>query len=169
MDDTEEMNNVISIFSRASLDVVRQMTGSKIEPGETYVKEHFYPSHDYSVIIGVTGKYEGAVTMSMKEETAFFLASAMMGNKPVTQLDKMSESAVCELANMTVSHSLMQAAGDDPFEITPPTFVKGNNVSFAVAHVNRTYVTTHNTPGGVIELNISLGRGLDHTKSQRAK
>lgn len=165
MDEPHEMNKLVSIFGRVSLDVARQIIRCNMEAGETRVKRDFYPSHEYSVIIGVTGKYEGAVTMSIKEETAFFLASAMMGNKPVKELDKMSESALCELANITVSQSLMQAVGDDPFEITPPTFVKGNNVSFAVANVSRTYVTTHNTPGGVIEFNISLGRGQGSNES----
>lgn len=154
--DPVNMDKIVEAFNTVSLDVVKQMTRCQIEAGKTCVKEHFYPSYDYSFIIGVTGKYEGAVTMSLQEETAFFLASAMMGNQPVKQFDKFSESAIRELANMTVSRAFVLVAGDDSFSITPPTFVRGSNVSFAVANVEKTHVTTLKTPGGVIEFNISI-------------
>lgn len=72
-----DMDKAVQAFTTSSLAVIKQMTKCKVKTGKTYVKERFYPSYDCSFIIGGTGKFEGAVTMSLQEKTAFFLASAM--------------------------------------------------------------------------------------------
>lgn len=162
-----DMDKAVETFKTVSLEVVTQMTKCKIDSGKTSVKEHFYTSYEYSFIIGVTGKYEGAVTMSLKKETACFLASAMLGNKPVKQFNELAESAIRELVNLVVSRTFILLAGDEPINITPPTFVRGSNVSLAVANIQKTYVTTLNTSCGVIEFNISLANNRCDTPQEQ--
>ncbi len=158
MDDPKLVKKVLAAFAVSCQKVVSKMANTKVEMGKAYQVKHSYPSYDYSYIMGVIGGYEGAITMSMNEETAFHIASCMMGGKPVKEFGEMPESALRELFNMTVAgaFSSLEEIGDDAVDITPPTFIRGDNVSFATSNVNKTYKITLNTPKGVIEFNISL-------------
>ncbi len=163
MDDLKDIKRIIKAFALASQQVVSQMTDCKIEIGKAYEKKNTQPSYNFSFTIGVTGGYEGAVTMSLQEETAFFLASAMLGNKPIGKFDELAESAIRELSNTIVALAFtkLEDGGDQAVDITPPVFIKGDNTSSAVSNANRTLVTTLDTPKGVIEFNISLSKDSD--------
>ena len=159
MADTENTSNVMKTFNAVSLYVVKQMARCNIEEGRTYVKERFYVSYDFSFIIRVTGKYTGAVIMSLEEKTALFLASAMVRSQHVKQFDKLAESAIQELANMTISRALLAIAGNELFNITPPEFIRSGKISLIGEEMQKTFVTELKTPGGIIEFNISLFNG----------
>ncbi len=151
MADTENTSNVMKTFNAVSLYVVKQMARCKIEEGRTYVKEKFSISYDFSFIIRVTGKYTGAVIMSLEEKTALFLASAMIRSQHVKQFDKLAESAIQELANMTISRALLAIAGNGLFNITPPEFIRGDKISLIGGKMQKTFVTELKTPGEIYD------------------
>lgn len=158
MDDLKDIKRVIKAFALASQQVVSQMTKCEIEIGKAYEKKESSSSYDYSFIIGIAGGYEGSVTMSLKEDTAFFIASAMLGGKPIEKFDDLAESTIREISNTVVALAFtkLEDGGDSAVDITPPTFMKGDSPSSAALNTNRTFVTTLDTPKGVIEFNISL-------------
>ena len=132
------------------------MTQGSADAGEAFEKQYSFEPNVYSIVIGVTGGYEGVVAMSMKEETALNIASAMMCNQPLTQLDGMAESAIGEFVNIIVGRAFSLLADSEAVNLTPPTFIRGRNVSLSVAKIRNTYVTLLRTEKGVIEFNISL-------------
>lgn len=156
MADTLDMNKVLEIFNNVAHEVFTQMTQCKAELSNKYVKQNSYKSNEYSFIVGVTGSYEGSITMSMNEETAFNIVSAMMGNQPVKEFDAMAQSAISELINVMVGRSFSMLTENEAINITPPTFVRGSNVTLSVAAVQESYVIMLNTDKGVIEFNVSL-------------
>ncbi len=156
MNDTIEPKKIIETFNSVSLEIIAQMTQCKVEAGRSYEREQAYKPNEYSVVIGVAGGCEGVVAMSMKEETALHIASSMMGNIPVTEFDAMAQSAIGELANVIVGRAFSQLAGEEAMSITPPTFIKGSDVSLSVGEAKKAYVVTLNTDKGDIEFIISL-------------
>ena len=58
-----DMPNIIKVFSTASRVVFNEMTQSQVPTDCKYEKHQSYKSREYSLLIGVTGKYEGSVTM----------------------------------------------------------------------------------------------------------
>ncbi len=163
MDDPKLVKKVLAAFVASCQRVVSKMADTKVEMGKAYEVKHSYPSYDYSYIMGVIGGYKGAITMSMKKETAFHIASCMLGGKPIEEFGEMPESALRELFNLTVAgaFSELEEIGDEAVDITPPTFIRGDNISFATSDVSKTYKITLTTPKGVIEFNISLSNKTD--------
>lgn len=83
---------------------------------------------DTSVFIslGVTGEMKGQVYLTMHVETAMQIASAMMMGMPVTELDAMTKSALCELGNMIMGNSATYLSNENcRIDITPPTLGVG--------------------------------------------
>ena len=156
MTDTVEIKKIIEIFNSVSLEIFAQMTQCKVEAGKAYEEKRVYQPNEYSIVIGVAGRYEGVVAMSMREETALHIASSMMGNMPLTQFNPMAESAIGELVNVIVGRAFSQLAGEMATSITPPTFIKGRDVSLSVGEVQKTYVITLHTDKGDIDVIISL-------------
>ncbi len=137
-------------------EIISQFSRIEVKEGGVQIKKQSYPSYEYSFIIGVTGRYKGAVTMSLKKEVAFYIASSMLGLEELKEFDETAESTLRELANMTVARSLMVVSDEGLIDLTPPTFVKGTNVFFAVADIDQTYEITFDTEVGKLEFNISL-------------
>lgn len=152
---SDDMKQITDTFTNVSLEIFSQMTRLSIRQGEISVKEHSYPSYDCSFIIGVTGCFKGAVTMTLRKETALFLASAMLGST-AREIDELAESALKELVNITVGQALSVSGSEGPLDITPPTFIQGTNISMSVADIQQVYVSTLITEGGPVEFTVSL-------------
>ena len=156
MTDTFDMNSIIKTFSTASRVVFNEMIKCRVNPECKYEKHDSYKSREYSFIIDVTGKFEGTVTMSMDEKTAFNIASAMTNNQPVGKFEDIDFSSLSELVNIAVGRSFSLLTDEGDLILNQPVFKKGSNVLLSIAGVQETYVTTLETEIGEVDFNVSL-------------
>lgn len=119
-------------------------------------KEKLMTDNDVNVIMGLVGDVKGNVVLSMQEKTACSIASVMMGGMPVESFDYMPKSAVCEMSNMVVGHTLMQIEKTGLLlSITPPVLISGNNLISLISQVE-TIAIQFSSQEGNIEMNVAL-------------
>lgn len=119
-------------------------------------REKLQTDHDVNIIIGLVGGLKGNVVLSMHEDTACKIASAMMGGMPVNQFDLMPKSAICELSNMVAGNSVSNFEQMGSLvDITPPTLINGKNMVSMISQVE-TLVVQFTCPQGSFDLNIAL-------------
>lgn len=94
----------INPFIEASSNIITQTTGLPFQLEKAYIKDTPYANDNVLVLIGLTGKISANAVMAFSKEAACKIASAMMMGMPVTELDDLSKSAVCELCNMIFGH-----------------------------------------------------------------
>lgn len=99
-------------------------------------KQKLMTDNDVNVILGLVGDTSGNVVISMQEKTACNIASVMMGGMAVETFDYMPKSALCELSNMVVGHTLMQIEKTGLLlNITPPVLISGKNLISLISQV----------------------------------
>lgn len=112
----------VNPFIQSSESILNKVCGESTSLGKVYIKNKpFSPSINIS--IDIIGQLKGLVYYSMDNTTACNLASKMMMGIPITSLDDMSKSALCELSNM-ISGSVATAFSQMNIliDIRPPIF-----------------------------------------------
>lgn len=147
----------INPFIEASQSVLTMMTGSKPVLGKVYLKKVPFPSDDIAVIVGLTGRIRGQVVISLSNDTALTVASAMMGGVALAELDDISKSAISELGNMIMGNTatILSSRGIG-IEITPPSLLVGQNMVITPAHMRTVCVPLLLADEKSIEINVSL-------------
>jgi chemotaxis protein CheX len=126
----------INPFIEASQSVLMMMIGSKPELGKVFLRSVPFQSDNIAVIVGLTGKIRGQVVISMSQQTAFRIASSMMGGIEITELDDISKSAISELGNMIMGNTAtILASRGVGIEITPPSLLVGEKITIAPSHM----------------------------------
>lgn len=119
-------------------------------------KQKLMTDNDVNVILGLVGDTRGNVVISMQEKTACNIASVMMGGLTVENFDYMPKSALCELSNMVVGHTLMQIEKTGLLlNITPPVLINGKNLISLISQVE-TISIQFSSQEGNIEMNVAL-------------
>jgi chemotaxis protein CheX len=119
-------------------------------------KEKLVTDNDVNVILGLTGDTKGTVVVSMPEKTACNIASVMMGGMAVESFDYMPKSALCEMANMVVGHTLVQLEKTGlMLTITPPVLISGRNLISMINQVETISIQFSSAEGN-IEMNVAL-------------
>jgi chemotaxis protein CheX len=81
------------------------------------------------IVIGITGAIRGQVVYSMDTNFAFSVTKAMIPNKLPTELRKLTNSAVSEVANMITGQASIALAGEDRIiHLTPPAVLTGSDM-----------------------------------------
>ena len=120
---------LVNPFLQASLSVIDMMTQIKAGVGKASVSTLEFPGNAYILQVGVTGALKGQVMLSLNEEEAKLFASKMMMGMPITELDAMAISALCELSNMIMGHAATIFSSQGiVMDITPPIFLHGENL-----------------------------------------
>lgn len=120
---------LVNPFLQASLSVIDMMTQIKAGVGKASVATLEFPGNAYILQVGVTGALKGQVMISMDEENAKLFASKMMMGMPITELDAMAISALCELSNMIMGNAATIFSSQGiVMDITPPIFLHGENL-----------------------------------------
>lgn len=112
------ITSAVRVFQKEiGIDLSRKSLSKKTSP---------MPSQNVSIIIGVTGPLRGQVVYSMDENFAKAVCRAMLPGKLPAELNKLTHSAVSELANMITGMASIELAGEDSLiNITPPTVFSG--------------------------------------------
>lgn len=88
-----------------------------------------YSITNASVIIGVTGKIKGQVTIEFLDNSACNAASVILGGYEVSSLDELAKSAIGELGNMILGNAATELSLINMLiDITPPTVIIGSKV-----------------------------------------
>lgn len=118
----------INPFIQGAQNVLVSVCNENAHLGKVYIKNKPY-NESVFVAINIIGELKGKVLFSMDEKTACSIASKMMMNMPVAQLDDMSKSALCELSNMISGHvaTIFSSLGKN-VDIETPNFFTTSEV-----------------------------------------
>lgn len=146
----------INPFIEASLEVISQTTNMKPTIGKVFVKNNSYNGDGVVIFIGLTGKINGNVVLSLSKNLALNIASAMMGGMPVIELDEISKSAIAELANMILGNtaSIFYKNGIG-IDITPPTVLTGENINLTPTKSVTVCIPLNFQGGESLEIDVS--------------
>lgn len=122
----------VNPFIKASIDVLAQTTGLLFSTRQPYIKDSPFNTDNILINLGITGSLKGSVVISMAENTAKDIASRMMMDMPVEELNDLAKSALCELGNMILGNvaTLFFNEGTQ-IDITPPTLFRAEHVQIS--------------------------------------
>ena len=122
--------NYINPILKASVTVIEQACGMNVTIGKPALKEASFTHDELLILMGITGEMKGQAIIDFPMASALQIASKMCMME-MTELNEISQSAICELCNMIMGNTatLFYQSGTQ-IDITPPTICKGN-VSFA--------------------------------------
>ncbi len=146
----------VSPFAEASVNVFSTLINCKPERGQLSARPQMFTSQQINIVCGITGQVEGLVIYGMSMITADKIASKMIGETVVT-FDQLAASAIAELGNMISGHSaaLLVAQGFN-CDITPPTIIRGTNVSVTTLDIPALVIPMNLPDIGLFEINVSL-------------
>lgn len=146
----------VSPFAEAAVSVFETLIGIKPERGQLSARPQMFTSQQINIVCGITGAVEGLVIYGMSMITADKIASRMIG-APVVTFDQLAASAIAELGNMISGHSAagLQAQGY-MCDITPPTIIRGSNVSVTTLDIPALVIPLVLADLGHFEINVSL-------------
>lgn len=145
----------INPFLIASTKILKDMCFVDAKVGKPSVKNIAFTDNTIVIIIGVTGEMRGQVMIAFANEVACDIASKMC-MMPITQMDEISTSAICELGNMIMGNTAtVFSTRGIGIDITPPTMCKGN-VTFTTGFTKNICIPIIYEENKVIEFNIAL-------------
>lgn len=114
---------LINPFVASTQSVFQTMLGCTLARGPLSLKKDHAPMHEVSGLIGLCGKCQGMVVVSLGRETALEVAATMLGDRP-TELDADVLDAVGELTNMIAGAAKTQLE-QYALSISLPTVICG--------------------------------------------
>ena len=119
----------INPFLQATITIFEMlgMAGAKV--GKPSLAQLDFPDTTFLIQVGLTGDMKGQAFLSMTDERALQIASAMMMGMPVDTLDEMACSALGELGNMILGNTAtIFSTMDVIVDITPPLSMHGKKL-----------------------------------------
>lgn len=118
-----------NVFVRGAMSVFTHEIGVKLTRKSLTKKSSPIPNLPVSIVIGITGAVKGQVVYSMDQNFAYEITKAMIPNKLPSELRKLTNSAVSELANMITGQASISMAGEDKLiHLTPPAVFTGSDM-----------------------------------------
>ncbi|MDR2006390.1 MAG: chemotaxis protein CheX [Acidaminococcales bacterium] len=115
-------------FVEAVANVLPQMGFQSVARSGLKVTKGMVGNNGVLVNIGLVGMLAGNVIYNITADSAKNIASKMMMGAPVSELDAMAQSAVCELGNMLAANAAiaLEALGVQ-IDISPPGLIIGSS------------------------------------------
>lgn len=146
----------INAFIKAATEVLNNFVEKKYSVGRPYVRQNPFPTKAVVILLGITGDVRGHATLSLDEEVAKKVSSAMMMGMPVDVFDEMAKSALSELGNMIMGNSATLLFNQGiKIDITPPSLMKGQAIEMSSSGMETVCVPLV-SEGGDIEFDIAL-------------
>lgn len=145
----------INPFLIAATKILKDMCMVDAKIGKPYIKNTSFTDDTIVIMIGVTGEMRGQVMIALENHVALDIASKMM-MMPISQMDELATSAICELGNMILGNTAtVFSTKGIGIDITPPTICKGN-VSFSSIYSKNICIPLNYEENKVIEFNVSI-------------
>ncbi len=145
-----------NIFIRSAVYVFEKELGIKLTRQSLMRKEAPLPGLPVCIILGITGSMRGQVVYSVDRSFAQDITHAMIPNKLPSELRKLVNSAVGEIANIITGQASIALAGQDKvIQLTTPAVFTGSDIWFDFLRVP-TVSLRMLSEMGVLEINIAL-------------
>jgi chemotaxis protein CheX len=145
-----------NVFIRSAVAVFRQELGVLLSRKSIMRKNSPLPSLPTCIVIGITGAVRGQVVYSMDGSFAFSVTKAMMPRKLPSELRKLTNSAVSEIANMITGQASIALAGEDKLiHLTPPAVFSGRGLRVDFLSIP-TIALSFISEIGSLEINIAF-------------
>ncbi|MBS1710777.1 MAG: chemotaxis protein CheX [Armatimonadetes bacterium] len=147
----------VTPFVAASVNVINTLIATTPERGKLSARPQLFTSQQVNIVCGITGEIEGQVIYGMSLLTAKNMASKMLGGMAVKEFDQLAASAIAELGNM-ISGGSSSKLFESGFktDITPPTIVKGPNISMSNLDIPTLVIPLAIADVGELEIAVSL-------------
>lgn len=145
----------INPFLMASTKVLKDMCFIEAKIAKPYIKDPVFLENTLVIFIGITGVMRGQVMIAFEDHVACDIASKMI-MMPVTEMDELAKSAICELGNMILGNTatIFSTKGID-IDITPPTVGNGT-MKFSNNYAQNICVPLEYEGNKKIEINIAM-------------
>lgn len=145
----------VNPFLIAATKVMKDMVFVDAKVGKPYLKDTKFEENTLLIILGVTGEIKGQVIIHLENTIALDIASKMC-MMPLSQMDDLAKSAVCELGNMILGNTAtVFSTKGIRIDITPPTMCQGP-VSFTNIYSANICVPLIYEDSKKIEINVSI-------------
>ena len=118
---------LVNPFLNATTSVFRTMLSCELSRGQPTLKQHHSPEYEVSGLIGLTGKCQGMVVVSLGRDTAIKAAEILLDERP-DGLNKQVIDAVGEIANMIAGAAKAQLVQYE-LSVGLPSVICGRNHS----------------------------------------
>lgn len=145
----------INPFLVASTKVLKDMVFVDVRVLRPYIKDTSFAGDSLLIMLGVTGEIKGQVILYFNNAIALDIASKMC-MMPLTQMDELAQSAICELGNMILGNTAtIFSTKGVRIDITPPTMCQGP-VSFKNNYSANICVPMIYENDKAIEVNVAI-------------
>ena len=145
----------INPFLIAATKILKDTCFIDASIGKPYINNTKFSGDTLVIIIGVTGEMRGQVMIAFSNSVACDIASKMI-MMPITELDELSMSAICELGNMILGNTATVFSSKGiGIDITPPTVCMGN-VQFTTSYTKNICIPLIYEGDKVIEFNVAM-------------
>lgn len=118
--------NHINPFLQSCISILDQTAHTKITIGKPSLASLTFTNHIFAIQVGLTGDLKGQMFLVMDIEHAKVIASRMMYDTPIQELDELSASALAELSNMIMGNTAtLFSMNNIRIDITPPVTFTG--------------------------------------------
>lgn len=143
----------VNPFLLSATKILKDMCFVDTKIGKPYIRDNI-DNDSVIIMLGITGQLRGQVVILLNQLAACDLASRMI-MMPVSEIDELSGSAICELGNMILGNAATVFSTKGlAIDITPPSLCIGKmafmNVSKSIC------VPLSYDDDKVIELNIGI-------------
>ena len=118
--------NQVNPFLIAATTILKQACQIDAKVGKTTLEGSKGTNDTIAINICVTGEMQGQAMIAFENDIACDIASRMC-MMPITELNEISQSAICELGNMIMGNAATVFSTQGTLiDITPPTLIRGD-------------------------------------------
>ncbi len=145
----------INPFLMASTKILKEMCFIDAKIGKPYIKNPAFFADTLLILIGFTGEMRGQAMIAFENPVACDIASKMI-MMPITEMDELAKSAICELGNMIMGNTAtIFSTKGIAIDITPPALGNGT-MSFTTSFASNICVPLEYDNNKKIEINIAI-------------
>jgi len=145
----------INPFLMASTKILKEMCFVDAKVGKPYIKSPAFFDNTLLIMIGITGEMRGQAMIAFEHSIACDIASKMI-MMPITEMDELARSAICELGNMIMGNTAtIFSTKGIAIDITPPTVGNGT-MSFTNNFAQNICIPLVYEDNKIIEINIAI-------------
>lgn len=147
--------NQVNPFLIAATKILKEACQIDAKIGKPSLHGSQGKSDTVAISICVTGEMQGQAMIAFDNEIACDIASRMC-MMPITQMDELSQSAICELGNMIMGNAATVFSTQGTLiDITPPTLIRGD-VIFSSMYTSSICVPVVYDEGKIIEIHVAV-------------
>lgn len=151
----------IAPFVGATVSVFKDMLDTEITKGQPEQEGDSFISRGFTVMVGLTGGWEGWFLLDMSQETACFVAQAMTGDTYNSVENEEVLYSGAEIANIISGNAITVINNQQPglnVRLAPPSVFAGQGMSMFNARLSSCSVLMQSN-AGPIKINVAAREG----------